>query len=357
MTISASLINAIKIPSTSDLLASYTKAQAKEDLSRIGVPAVVDAVCARFRDKRALLVPGRSPDDQKLKQMGLVQNEVRVALELLAKTGRLPGELPADLPHPDQYSNTFAWLTAHVQAIKAQAADSVLLKNPTGLHGYEYPEWHKHLTQYSQDLPELFTQLASSMTRSDFGRDTTITPTYYESWQPVGVLVHELLFAKGRGAALGAKLLDSMPQLISALYWRQPARECFEAMQGALLSATDADALVVAGWTAKHTQALEAACSMSGLISQAKGRRPATVSLAAFEFNCERLGAALKRQTDALEEAEEGKREQARLLEERTERKAKAQRIADLMAKLDDDTITREELQELDGLQRAQYQH
>lgn len=350
MNISAQLINAIKVPPATELLTAYTKAQAQVDIQRQGVAATVDTVCRRFQEKRSMLIPGRSLDDQKLKQMGLVQNEVRIALELLGRTGRLPGELPDDLPHPDQYNNAFTWLLDHAQAIRTQASDSTLLTNRTGLCGFDYPEWHQHLSGYAQDLPSLFRYLAASVSRSDFGRDTTITPTYYDAWKPVGPLVHELLFAKGRGAALGAKLLDSMASLTSPIYWRQPARECFEVMQGALLSATDADALVVAGWTAKHTQALEAACSMSGLISQAKGRRPATVSLAAFEFNCERLGAALRRQADALEKAEEGKREQARLLEERTERKAKAQRIADLMAKLEDDTITREELQELDGL-------
>lgn len=339
-TITSRIINEMRVHDAPTLLAKFGAEKAKARIAAVGVDETMKEVTAQFDQYRPFLIPGREQHDQKLKTMGCVQSDVTKSLRNFEATGRLLGELPSGLPVPEQYSNLFTWLMDLKREISAQAPDNELLKNPTGLVGYDFPKWREYISQYSADLLPLIDAMSERI-KTDY--------PYYDHLQALGEVAHELVInSKGRSDHLATKLLELLPTICRP--FTQAGREAFELLQVALLSEVDADALVKAGWTPQHSEVIEVAYLRSGLHIKAKGPRVEVVRISAYELNYTRLSQAMQRKYKAAQEAHKLEREAEVMAGRKQQLIDQADRKDALILKLRAGDITTEELRELEAL-------
>ncbi|MFP3922009.1 hypothetical protein [Pseudomonas sp. W5-36] len=339
-TTTAQIINDMKVNDAQTLIAKFGADNAKARIRYIGVHATMLEVTSQFDQYRPLLIPGRELHDHKLRAMGKVQDEVSKTLRNFESTGRLLGELPEDLPNPEQYSNLFKWLSDLRLSIMTKAPDNDLFKNPTGLYGYDYPKWREYISQYGDDLLPLIDAMSERI-KTDY--------PYYDHLQALGEVAHELVInSEGRSDHLATKLLDLLPTITRP--FTQAGREAFELFQVALLSEVDADALVKAGWTPQHSEVIEVACVRSGLHHKAKGPRVEVVRISAYELNYTRLRQAMQREYKAAQEAHKLEREAEVMAGRKQQLIDQADRKDALILKLRAGDITTEELRELEAL-------
>ncbi|WP_339505157.1 hypothetical protein [Pseudomonas sp. RL_105y_Pfl2_101] len=342
---SALTINEMKVRPALELLKQYGTDRAKDELSRNPVSRVADGITASFRAYRSYLIPGRDSHDAKLRDMAMVGAEVVKHLECLKVHGRYIGELPANLPRPEDYQNAFTFLLELMNSIETQAPDSDLFRNKYRSPDFAYGEWQALLAdRFSPTLPAFIGALAGARRDSNGGRRKIMAPTYYKGWASVGAEVYSLVFDDGsRSRALAKSLRAKLSVLACPFNGHQHARSLVEDLSCTLLSEDDALALAGAGWNELHSDKILKALTYDPMFKVA-GPRPGTVRTCAVEFNLSRLLKA-----EAAVNAE-GKAEAARIRDEEAKAQALADRTRDakaqleLLEKIKAGTVTAEEL-------------
>ncbi|MDX5672371.1 hypothetical protein [Escherichia coli] len=323
-----------------ELINLYGIDKVKAELKRTSAAMLVERIDSM--QDRSSLIPGRDSDDQQLRAMAMVREELREHLYSLKDTGRLRGELPDDLPAPNEYSNLFTWLMALRDAIKSQCPDSDMFRNVYRVPGFDYPEWRKHLGSIHADIPALLSALASNSGRSDFGRAQHLDPTYYSGYQDIGQEAYALLFAP---AAPAIKGLEALTDKLKGIYPAHSDRDAaLELLSHSLLSEKATAKLLASGWDQSVVDLLSAHSGMQNYTGH-------SLINAVISVNLERLYNALRQsELEARQRIEADKLAVAQA-EALNARKAVARRRMELQGKLVDDSISAEELQELEELE------
>lgn len=293
-------------------------------------------------EPKSHLIQGRSIDDQQLRAMANELDIARQSVQCLADTGRFKGELPEDLPGPASYQNLFSWLVALKDAIENRVPDSDMFN---GGRFSSYGAWHKHLSTYHSDLPQLLSALAGRAERTNMGRDSFMNPCYYAGWSEAGSLAMDILFTSNEGAVVDS-LLEKLEGLTAYYPQHTVSTSAVAALKHCILSKGGAAKLVSGGFNAK---ALEVLKRQHGYPSNIQGKEE-QLAVTVIEMNLTSISQALDM---AAEQAKKGEREAMQVADRGAafaERKAAARRRVELQSKLADDTIKPEELQELETL-------
>lgn len=323
-----------------NLMKEYGLDNIKAEIKNSPVHALVARIGA-LEDK-SHLIGGRDQDDQKLRAMAMVLEEVRESIQCLADTGRFKGELPEDLPQPDSYQNLFSWLIALKEAIQTRVPNSGMFNG--GRHS-TYDAWQDHLKTYHTDLPTLLNALAGSSQNSDFSRNTFMNPCYFDGWLDAGCMAMDVLFTSNEEAVVDS-LLEKLDGL-NVLY-PQPsiAEPAVAALKHCLLSKTATARLVAGGFNAKALASLTRHYGYP----RTGGRDESTLGIVIVDENLSRIKQAIElAEVQAEQEAKEALQVKDRSAAFEA-RKATARRKVELQKKLADDEITPEELQELETL-------
>jgi len=320
-----------------ELINLYGIDKVKTELKQNSAIALVERIDSM--QDRSSLIPGRDSDDQQLRAMAMVREELREHLYSLKETGRLRGELSDGLPAAKEYSNLFTWLMALRDAIKSQCPDSDMLRNVYRVPGFDYPEWHKYLSSIHADIPDLLGALANASSRSDFGRDQYLAPTYYSDYQDIGQEAYALLFSPVSSTIKGLEVLTAK---LKGIYTAHSDRDAaLELLSRSLLSDKATIKLLACGWDHLVVDLLNEHNGMKDYSGH-------SLNDAVISVNLQRLYDALRQsELEARQRIEANKlaESQADALEAR---KALARRRMELKSKLVDDSISAEELQELE---------
>lgn len=346
MTTHMNTINAMIVPTPHALIESYGIDRIKAELQLTSMSRVVDDVCQMFRAYNAALYPGQQQHDAKLREIAMCISGVRKHVESLLETGRTIGQLPESLPTAEDYGNTFEYLTALVDAINTQAPDNTLLKNPSAVRGWDYPEWQAFLAQrHGDDMPAFINQLASASAGNDYSRAGSMHPSRYRDWLRTGEAVHSLLFGTaGRSPAMTKALRAKLDAIVSPYYSRRACNEVLPMLAQNLISVADAEVLVAAGWTEAHSDQVWSALSASKIFKDGYGCRDATIEVQAVQFNLTRLNTTINVQAESAKKAAAVKFKEEQASIDLETRKAQAAALLALQDKIRAGTVTAEEL-------------
>lgn len=334
------------VPTANALIESYGTNKIKSQLTTQSVGAILEDVTLLFRAYLGDLIPGRSEHDAKLREISICKDLVRQHIESLRDTGRTIGQLPESLPVAEDYTNAFTYLIALVDSINTQAPDNTMLKNSYHTMGWDYPEFQTFLAErHGADLPTFLGVLAASISGSDYSRMQAMTPANYRSWTSTGEAVYALLFnAEGRGPALVKALRAELDLIVGPYYSRRTCIDMLPIMANTLLRIEDAEALVAAGWTEKHSDCIYAALGDSAMFREGRGRRVAAVEVQTVQFNLARLGAVIcDKQSKAKAETARKLKEEQDAIDLETRKAQAAARLA-LLDKIKAGTVTAAEL-------------
>ncbi|ENC2563276.1 hypothetical protein OM302_12075 [Escherichia albertii] len=324
-----------------ELMNEYGLDNIKAEIKHLPIHALVEKVTS-LQDSKKNLYPGRTLDDQKLRAMAEEHEAIRISLQCLSDTGRFKGELPADLPAPDDYSNLFSWLVALKGDIEKRCPDSGFFTVPYS--GFAYGEWHQHLATYHRDLPTLLTALAQRRQATDFSRANCLNPCYYADWQAAGEDAMNVLFTSNEEAAV-----ESMLAKVEALAYIFPqpvqVKAALAVLRHCILSKDGAAKLVAGGFNA---QAVEVISRLH--YSMRVHGHTEVLAATVIEMNLSRISQAIKLAAEKAEQELKAALQRADRSAAFEARKAVARRKVALQQKLAEDKITSDELQELETL-------
>lgn len=327
-----------------ELLQAYGIEKAKAELKNDSIYLVTERIDSM--QNRQHLIAGRQSDDLDLKYMAGIREEVREHLISLQETGRLRGELPDGLPMVNEYHNLFSWLHDLRLAIQTRCPDSDMFRNVDRIPYFDYPKWHQHLASINQDIPALLSSLASSSSRSDFGRDQHLAPTYYKGYQNIGEAAYAVLYPNTAVQGADIEALNSCTQELKSVYPAHQHRDAaLDILGRVLLSKEAVHKLLASGWG-------NSLVDMLNVHSALRSYSGHSLAQAVISLNFERLYAGLNQsEQEARQGAEKLKQAKSQAVAFNA-RKAAARRLQALLSKLADDSITELELSELELLNK-----
>lgn len=326
--------------SAKELMKEYGIDNIKAEIKNCSIHVLIEKITAL--EPKSHLIAGRSTDDQQLRAIAIEGDIIQQSLHCLADTGRFKGELPTDLPAPEEYRNLFSWLMALKDDIEKRCPDNDMFRSH--YLGSTYEEWHELLASYHSDLPTLLTTLASRNSSSDFSRANCMNPCYYAGWQDAGCDAMDVLFTSNEQAATES-LLNKLDTLANPYLQQTQIKGALTVLRHCVLSKAAAANLVAGGYSLPVIESLERMHYSARVIGHAE-----TLAATVIELNLSRISQALKL---ATEKAEREAKEALQGLDRSAAfeaRKASVRRKVELQSKLADDTITPEELQELETL-------